>query len=136
MSIIKELEETQYVKLKINHLRHKLAEKMELKTSIKSAMSTEIAVGSHVAKFDRGIDSILASIEEIEQEINRNIVIEEQLMNHIEDKIQDLPPKERMLIKLHYCHGETLEYISEVIGCTPRHIVRKHKEVLNKLSVM
>lgn len=132
MDVIKTLKDIQYMKMDIKYIEEKLHEKRINISSVKSDMSP----GSNVSNTCKQITESLVTIEEIENELieKRNKVLE--LEKQVEEKIKTLEPKERIILKLYYCEGETLEYICGVVNYSFRHVSRMHRKALSKLEKM
>ena len=134
MNVIKTLKEIQYLKLDVKYSEDKLREMVGRRTSIKSSCDASISPGSHVTNTNNNMADSMISIESLQAEIiEKNNRIKE-LQREIDDKLVDLEPKERIIIKLHYMEGETLEYICGVIKYSWRHTIRLHKKALEKLK--
>ena len=134
MDIIKTLKEIQYIKLEIKYLEGKLIEKKSSMTGVKSATNTEIAAGSHVSNPSNQMTEQIIAIEELEDRISVKMAKVKELENQVDEQIACLDPKERTVVKLYYCEGETLEYICGVVNYSFRHTKRIHREALKKLK--
>lgn len=137
MDIVKMLNEIQFLKMESKYTEDKIRELKERKTSIKSSCNSNITPGSHVTKpkSDNCID-LMISVKELEKTLEKSLDKMYRLQNEVNDKLTVLDPKERIIIKLHYFEGETIEYICGVINYSFRHTRRLHKEALEKLKKM
>lgn len=137
MDIIRTLKEIQFMKLESKYTEEKIRELKERKTSIKSSSDSNIAPGSRVANAnnDNCID-LMISVKELEKTLEKNLDRMYRLENEVDNKLEELEPKERIIVKLHYFEGETIEYICGIINYSFRHTRRMHKEALEKLKKM
>ena len=134
VDVLKTLKDIQYLRLDLKYIEDKLTELRNKMTSITSAGNSDITPGSHVFNSNNKLDNNLVSIEELQKKIcttrKRIIELEEQ----VEIKLEVLEPKERLVIKLYYFEGETIEYICGVVNYSYRHTKRIYRLALGKLE--
>ncbi|PHV69768.1 hypothetical protein CS063_13700 [Sporanaerobium hydrogeniformans] len=136
MDIIKTLKDIKYIKMEADYTKDKLEEIRERRKSIKSSSNSNIAPGSHVSTPNSSMIDSIVSIEELEKMLDAKLSHMYKLENEVVEKLEVLEPKERVVIKLHYFEGETLEHICGVIKYSWRHTMRIYKGAMEKLKKM
>lgn len=135
MDIIKTLNEIQYLKLEAKYTESKIEELKARRSSIKSTSDVGVQPGSHVLTANNdSLINMISNIEELEKSLEADLSKMYQLEKVVTEKIAVLDPKKRIIVKLHYFEGETLEYICGEIGYSFRHTSRMFKEALNELE--
>lgn len=134
MDVLKTLKEIQYLRLDLKYIEDKLTELRNRMISVTSSGNADITPGSHVSSSYNKLDNNLVSIEELQKKIcvTRKKIVE--LEEQVEVKLDILEPKERLIIKLYYFEGETIEYICGVVNYSYRHTKRIYRLALGKLG--
>lgn len=82
------------------------------------------------------IENGVASIDEIETDINKDIDNLLNLRNEIENKIESVEDlKLRELLKCRYLDCKYFEEIAYRKGCSIRHVYRMHENALDKINI-
>lgn len=135
MDVIKTLKDIQFLRMEAEYTKNKISELKEKKTSIKSSSSNQVQPGSHVSNPNNDSRTdMMISIELLEEQLEKKLAKVYRLEQQVNDSIDELEPKERIVIKLHYFEGESLERICSVINYSFRHTKRIHREALKKLK--
>lgn len=135
MDIIKTLNEIQYLKMESKYTEDKIRELKERRTSIKSTSDLGVTPGSHVSNPNNdNCLNMMTSIKDLEVALEKDLSMMYSLEKEVTKVMEQLEPKKRIIIKLHYFEGEAIEYICGVIGYSFRHTARMHKEALDELK--
>ena len=131
---IKDLKDIQYLRMDIDYYKDKLKELEEGKSGIKSSSNSDITPGSHVTNPNNSSADVLIRIDELKEYIHKKEIELKETISRVNNKLDVLEPKEKIVIELHYINGETIEYICGVVNYSYRHTNRLHKSALRKLK--
>lgn len=134
MDIIKTLKEIKYIHMELEYTKKRLEDLRSNKVSIKSSSDVGTQAGSHVSNPNKNPMDLVCNITDLEQVLEEKLSRLYSLEKEVEKELDILDPKERMIIKLHYFEGETLEYICGVINYSYRHTKRMFNEAIGKLK--
>lgn len=134
MNIIKTLKEIKYIHMELEYTRKRLEALRSNKSSIKSSSDVGTQSGSHVSNPNKNPMDLVCNITDLEKVLEDKLNRIYSLEKEVEEELDILEPKERMIIKLHYFEGETLEYICGVINYSYRHTKRMFNDAISKLK--
>lgn len=87
-----------------------------------------------------GINDMVANVVELkaakEKKINREIKRLTLILSNIEFILEQLAPRDRELLKLHYFKGYTLSEVGDIIGLTHSGTISAHKRCLKQAKYM
>lgn len=133
MDIIKTLKEIRYIHMELEYTRKRLETLRSNKASIKSSSDVGTQAGSHVSNPNKNPMDLVCNITDLERTLEGKLSKLYKLEKQVEEELETLEPIERLIVKLHYFDGETLECICGVIGYSYRHTKRIFREAIGKL---
>lgn len=134
MDVLKTLKEIKYINLEIDYTKKKLEELRNRKASIKSTSDVGTQAGSYVSNPNKNPMDLVCNITDLEHVLEEKLSKMYKLEKDVENKLDVLEPKERIIIKLHYFEGKTLEGICVHINYSYRHTKRMFNEAVKRLK--
>jgi len=126
-----ELREYRWLVKNISNLEDRLLELESVATKVTTTLQQDVVdCSSNQSKM---ADQV-ASIIELQDTINEQLTKMYALQNKLQDKICDMPEREKCLLTLKYIEGLTWEEVAVEMGYSWQHIHRLHSIALRMLN--
>jgi RNA polymerase sigma factor for flagellar operon FliA len=118
-------------------LEHEIADEMQVsladyQTLLRDLRGLEIT-SLHRKRFSDTMDEELESIPDVTEESPLSLYLKSELERRLKDDLQELPEKERLVVKMYYFDELTMKQIGTVLGVAEARISQIHSSAVHKL---